>query len=161
LLWLSTAQQRQLTQAEASATRLDRLADQLGGRNEALETRLRNQAQEVRDRVQQMRDQMTTAVQQQYDQEAEAERKLAIQDYAIAIHLARRNNIPTQFAATALEHIRLEENRPLIEASVRGISPQLAQRVGFSYTATMFSTEAPGATLTQQQPVATPGLAGE
>jgi tetratricopeptide (TPR) repeat protein len=161
LLRLSTAQQRQLTQAEASATRLDRLADQLGGRNEALETRLRNQAQEVRDRVQQMRDQMTTAVQQQYDQEAEAERKLAIQDYAIAIHLARRNNIPTQFAATALEHIRLEENRPLIEASVRGISPQLAQRVGFSYTATMFSTEAPGATLTQQQPVATPGLAGE
>jgi tetratricopeptide (TPR) repeat protein len=161
LLRLSTAQQRQLTQAEASATRLDRLADQLGGRNEALETRLRNQAQEVRDRIQQMRDQMTTAVQQQYDQEAEAERKLAIQDFAIAIHLARRNNIPTQFAATALEHIRLEENRPLIEAAVRGISPQLAQRVGFSYTPTMFSTEAPGATMTQQQLVATPGLAGE
>lgn len=161
LLRLSTAQQRQLTQAEAGATRLERLADQLGGRNEALETRLRNQAQEIRDRVQQMRDSMTTAVQQQYDTEAEAERKLAIQDYAIAIHLARRNNIPTQFAATALEHIRLEENRPLVDASVRAISPQLAQRVGFTYTATMFSTEAPGATLTQQQPIATPGLVGE
>lgn len=161
LLRLSAAQQRQLTSAEASATRLDRLADQLGGRNEALETRLRNQAQEVRDRVQQMRDQMTTQVQQTYDQEAEAERKLAIQDYAIAIHLARRNNIPTQFAATALEHIRLEENRPLIEAAMRGLSPQLTSRVGFQYTPNMFSTEAPGATLTQQQPVATPGLAGE
>lgn len=161
LLRLSAAQQRQLTTAEASAARLDRLADQLGGRNEALETRLRNQAQEVRDRVQQMRDSMTTQVQQTYDREAEAERKLAIQDYAIAIHLARRNNIPTAFAATALEHIRLEENQPLIEAAVRAINPQLAQRVGFAYTPQMFSSEAPGATLTQQQPVATPGLVGE
>jgi hypothetical protein len=161
LLRLSTAQQRQLAQVEANAARLERLADQLAGRNEALETRLRNQAQEIRDRVQQMRDQMTTAVQQQYDQEAEAERKLAIQDFAIAIHLARRSNIPTQFAATALEHIRLEENRPLVEAACRAISPQLAQRLGFVYTPTMFNTEAPGATLTQEQAVATPGLAGE
>jgi hypothetical protein len=87
-----------------------------------------------------MRDQMTTAVQQQYDQEAEAERKLAIQDYAIAIHLARRNNIPTQFAATALERIRLEENRPLVDAAIRGLSPQLVARVGFQYTPTMFNT---------------------
>lgn len=161
LLRLSAAQTRQLAQAEAGAARLDRLADQLGGRNEALETRLRNQAQEIRDRVQQMRDGMTTAVQTQYDTEAESERKLAIQDYAIAIHLARRNNIPTQFAATALEHIRIEENRALVDPALRGLSPQLVQRVGFTYAPNMFSTEAPGATLTQQSAVATPGLVGE
>jgi tetratricopeptide (TPR) repeat protein len=161
LLRLSTQQTQQLARAEAGAARLDRLADQLGGRNEALETRLRNQAQEIRDRVQQMRDGMTTTVQQQYDTEAESERKLAIQDYAIAIHLARRNNIPTQFAATALEHIRIEENRPLVDAALRGLSPQLVQRVGFAYTPNMFSTEAPGATLTQQAAIATPGLVGE
>jgi tetratricopeptide (TPR) repeat protein len=161
LLRLSTAQQRQLSSVEASATRLEGLADQIGGRNQTVETRLRNQAQELRDRVQQMRDGMTTQIQQQYDQEAEAERKLAIQDFAVAIHLARRNNIPTQFAATALEHIRLEENRPLIDAAVRGLSAELAARIGFRYTPEMFSTEAPGVTITQQQAIATPGLVGE
>ncbi len=161
LLRLSAAQTATLTRAEAGATRLDRIAERLNGANEALETRLRNQAQEIRDRVQQMRDGMTTAVQTQYDTEAESERKLAIQDYAIAIHLARRNNIPTQFAATALEHIRIEENRALVDPALRGLSPQLVQRVGFVLSPNMFSTEAPGATLTQQGAVATPGLVGE
>jgi tetratricopeptide (TPR) repeat protein len=161
LLRLSSAQQRQLDQVEASAARLERLADNLGGSNPALEERLRGQAGGIRDRVQQMRDAMTTQIQQQYDQEAEAERKLAIQDFAVAIHLARRNNIPTPFAATALEHIRLEENRPLIESALRSLAPALVQRMEFRYTPDMFNTEAPGATVTQQQAVATPGLAGE
>lgn len=161
LLQLSAQQQRQLAQAEAAAARLERLADQLGGRNPQLEDRLRNQAQEIRDRVQQMRDQMTTQVQQQYDREAESERKLAIQDYAIAIHLSRRDNIPTIYAARALEHIRLEENRPLIEDAIRAIRPEVLRAARFTYTPGMFDTEAPGATLTQEQMVATPGLAGE
>jgi hypothetical protein len=104
---------------------------------------------------------MTTQVQQRFDQEAESERKLAIQDYAIAIHLARRDNIPTPFAARALEHIRLEDNRPLVDAAVRQIRPAVAQAARFQYTPGMFDAEAPGADLTQQQPVATPGLAGE
>jgi tetratricopeptide (TPR) repeat protein len=161
LLQLSTQQQRQLARAEAGAARLERLADQLGGRNEALETQLRNRAQEIRDHIQQMRDQMTTQVQQQYDREAESERKLAIQDFAIAIHLSRRDNIPTQYAGRALEHIRLEENRPLVDEAVRAIRPEVLRAARFTYSPNMFNTEAPGATLTEQQLVATPGLAGE
>jgi hypothetical protein len=108
-----------------------------------------------------MRDSMTTQVQQRFDQEADAERKLAIQDYAIAIHLARRNNIPTPFASHALEHIRLEENRPLMNDALQHIRPEVARAAQFQYTQGMFDTEAPGADLTQTQSIATPGLAGE
>ena len=61
----------------------------------------------------------------------------------------------------SLEHIRLEENRPLIDASMRAMRQEVVRAARFNYTPGMFDSEAPGANLTQQQPVATPGLAGE
>ncbi len=161
LFQISAAQQRQITTAEASATRLEHLADQLNGRNPTLEDRLRGQATEVRDRIQQMRDNMTSELQTQFDRLAAEQRRSAIRSYALSIHLARRTNIPTTFASRALEHIRLEENAPLIEEAIRAMPANLVQATQFVYTPHMFDTEAPGATLTQQQPVATPGLAGE
>jgi tetratricopeptide (TPR) repeat protein len=161
LFQLSAAQNRQITTAEASATRLEHLADQLNGRNPTLEDRLRSQAQEVRDRIQTMRDNMTSELQTQFDRLAAEQRRSAIRSYALAIHLARRTNIPTTYASRALEHIRLEENAPLIEEAIRAMPANLVQATQFQYTPHMFDSEAPGATLTQQQPVATPGLAGE
>ncbi|MEI8255401.1 MAG: hypothetical protein WCJ30_06970, partial [Deltaproteobacteria bacterium] len=161
LFQLSTAQQARITSAEASATRLEHIADQLGGRNATLEERLRGNAQTIRDSIQTQRDNMTQELQTHFDELAGNQRKNAIRSYALAIHLARRTNIPTVYSSRALEHIRLEENRPLIDEAIRGMPANLVSATQFVFTPHMFDTEAPGATLTQQQPVATPGLAGE
>ncbi len=161
LLQLSRQQTTQLATAERSAVRLDGLADRLAGARPDLEQRLRGQAQEIRDRIETMRTSMTTEVQTRFDHEAESQRQLAIQDFAIAIHLSRRDNIPTPFAARALEHMRLEENRPLIDGAIQHVRPEVARAARFTYSRGMFDQEAPGMTIPQQQPVATPGLAGE
>jgi hypothetical protein len=80
-------------------------------------------------------------VQATFDQEADAERKLAIINYGTAIHTARSNNIPTPFATRALRVAALEDNQRLVE-------PALTQQRVFEYRPGMFDGEAPGAVLT-------------
>lgn len=155
LIQLSAAQQANFRRAEASIAQLRAAADTLerAGRDE--------QAQALRDRAdglqQQLDDQRTGAIQQvqeSFDQEAEAERKLAIINYGTAVHTSRTQNIPTPYAARALEHMRLDENRPLVDAA-------LSQQRVFEYRSGMFDGEAPGATVTQTTPLAGPGLVSE
>ena len=99
---------------------------------------------------------MHQEVQQHFDDEARAQRQLAIINYAIVLHTARTGNIPTQFASRALEHMRLEENQSLVDDTLT----QYSGRPGavFQYRRGMFDAEAPGATMPATRPVATPGL---
>ena len=98
-------------------------------------------------------------VQQHFDEEASAQRQLAIINYAIGINTARTQNIPTPFAARALEHMRLEENQPLVDQTLTSYSSRPG--ASFQYRRGMFDAEAPGATVSASRPVATPGLANE
>jgi tetratricopeptide (TPR) repeat protein len=162
LFQLSTAQNHQLQRVQHAMDQLNHAADLLERANQSDRAQqLRDRAQQLSDQIDQQRTDMTTQIQTQFDGFAAEQRKSAIRSFALAIHLARRSNIPTAFAARALEHIRGEDNRPLVDAALQAMPPQLAQAVDFHYTPHMFDAEAPGATLTQQQPVATPGLAGE
>ena len=155
LIQLSRAQQDQFHRAEAQIAQLRHAADLLerAGRAE--------QAQTIRDRAdaleQQLADSRTNAiqqVQQNFDSEAEAERSLAIINYGTAVNTARTQNIPTPFSARALEHMRLDENRALVE-------PALTRQHIFEYRPGMFDGEAPGATVMQTTPLAGPGLVNE
>jgi len=162
LFQFSRQQQQNFARLEAAIRQLRSAADQLDNANQPdRANQLRDRAQTLEDQVTNQRDTMTREIQERYDHEAEAERKLAIQDYAIAIHLARRDNIPTRFASEALEHIRLEENRPLMEGSIQALRPEVTQAARFSYRPGMFDTEAPGITLLQQNTEVTPGLASD
>ncbi|MDB4927522.1 MAG: domain protein putative component of TonB system [Myxococcaceae bacterium] len=155
LIQLSTAQQANFRRAEASIAQLRTAADTLDRAGRA------EQAQALRERAdglqQQLDDQRTNAVgqvQASFDQEAEAERKLAIINYGTAVYTSRNQNIPTPYSARALEHMRLDENRPLVEDA-------LSHQQVFQYRAGMFDGEAPGATVTQTTPVGGPGLVSE
>ena len=72
----------------------------------------------------------------------------------MAINTARTSNIPTPFAARALEYLRHVENTPLI-------SDALTHQSVFQYRPGMFDTEAPGQNVSQNTPVATPRVAEE
>lgn len=155
LIQLSAAQEQQFERARRAIQQVRTAADQLerAGRAE--------QAQQLRDRAdqsqQQLDDQIAAArqtVQDSFDREAEAERSLAIINYGTAVNTARTQNIPTRYAATALEHLRSEENRPLVDNA-------LSRQQVFTYRQGMFDGEAPGATVTQTTPVSGPGLVGE
>jgi hypothetical protein len=155
LIQLSTTQQADIRRAEAAIAQLRTAADTLDRANRA------QQAQQARDRAdeleQQLADRRSTMIQDvqtSFDAEAEAERKLAIINYGTAVHTARTQNLPTPYASRALEHMRSEENRPLVDAA-------LSQQRVFEYRQGMFDGEAPGATVSQTTPLANPGLVGE
>lgn len=154
LIQLSREEQQQFQRAEAAIANLERLATRVERQNPDLAQQTRDRAQALRDQLQQQQDERRQRVQAAFDQESAAERQLAIINYATAIHTARTQNIPTPFAARALERLRLEENQPLMDQALQN------QRA-FEYRPGMFNAEAPGATLTQATPVATPGLASE
>lgn len=67
-------------------------------------------------------------VRQRFDEEAEAERKLAIVDYGLAVYTARNNNIPTPFAARALERLRATTRPSRRPPSVSRTSPSRTAR---------------------------------
>jgi tetratricopeptide (TPR) repeat protein len=157
LIDLSTAQQAQLRTAEAAIARVEQAADRLeraNGNPDQVQS-LRDRVQQLRDQIDQQRQGMIDQVRQRFDEEAEAERKLAIINYGLAVYTARNNNIPTPFAARALERLRAEDNQALTQAAFA--QPNLP----FPYRAGMFDGEAPGAVSSQQTPIATPGLVTE
>ncbi len=121
----------------------DAQADQIDQRASDLEQQLADSEQ-----------QRNAALQQHYDEESAAQRKLAIINYAVGINTARSQNIPTNYASRALEHMRSEENQPLIDDA-------LSHQTLFTYQPGMFSSEAPGADVTQTTPIATPGLVAQ
>lgn len=155
LIQLSAAQQQQIRTAEQAIARARAAADVLDRNNRAEQAqRARDQADEAQQRLDDSRANMIADVQRSFDQEAEAERSLAIINYGTAVHTARTQNIPTRYASTALEHMRSEENRPLVDAA-------LGRQQVFPYRQGMFDGEAPGATVSQTTPLANPGLVGE
>lgn len=155
LIELSSAQQQQLTRAERQIQNLESTAGRIEGANPDAAQRLRDQAQTLRDQLDQARQGMIDTVRQRFDEEAEAERKLAIINYGLAVYTARNNNIPTPFAARALERLRAEDNQALTQAAFA--QPNLP----FPYRPGMFDGEAPGAVTSQQTPIATPSLVTE
>ena len=154
LIELSREEQAQFSRAEQAIGRLEALATRLDRSNPDQAQRLRDQAQELRDRLQQQQDERRQRVQTAFDEESAAERQLAIINYATAVSTARTQNIPTNFSSRALERLRSEDNRALLDQA-------LARQQVFQYQPGMFNTEAPGATLSQTTPVATPRLATE
>ncbi len=154
LIELSREERAQVARLEQAISRLETLANRIDSANPDQAQRLRDQAQELRDRLQQQQDERRAAVQRAFDEESAAERQLAIINYGTAVHTARSQNIPTNFSARALERLRSEDNRALLDQALGN------QRV-FSYQPGMFNTEAPGATLSQGTPIATPRLATE
>ncbi|MBK6535261.1 MAG: hypothetical protein IPF99_38770 [Deltaproteobacteria bacterium] len=140
------AARAQLDRAQAAA---ERLPEDNSRRQEILD-----QVQAGRDRIDQQEQERQATVQASFDAEAEAERKLAIINYGTAVYTSRNQNIPTPYAARALEHMRLDENRPLVDSA-------LTQQRVFEYRSGMFDGEAPGATVTQSTPLAGPGLVSE
>ncbi|MEZ4392152.1 MAG: tetratricopeptide repeat protein [Polyangiales bacterium] len=155
LIELSATQQRQLTTAERQITNLENTANRIENANADAAQRLRDQAQTLRDQLDQARQGMIDTVRQRFDEEAAAERTLAIINYGLAVYTARNNNIPTDFAATALERLRAEDNQQLAQAAFA--RPNLP----FPYRSGMFDGEAPGAVASQSTAIATPSLVTE
>lgn len=154
LIELSREERAQFTRAEQAITRLESLANRIERVNPDQAITLRDQATQLRDRLQQQQDERRQRVQTAFDEESAAERQLAIINYATAVNTARVQNIPTNFSARALERLRSEDNRALLDTA-------LTHQQAFQYQPGMFNTEAPGATLSQTTPVATPRLATE
>jgi tetratricopeptide (TPR) repeat protein len=155
LIELNSQQRQQLARAETQIQRLETTAGRIEGANADAAQRLRDQAQTLRDQLDAARTAMIDQVRTRFDEEAAAERQLAILNYGLAVYTARNRNIPTQFAARALERLRAEDNQQLSQQAFS--RPNLP----FPYRAGMFDGEAPGAVTAQQTPVATPGLVTE
>lgn len=153
LIVVPASQQRQIAAATAQLDRAEAAANRLPESNPNRQALL-DRVQEGRDRLAAQQTTQQEEVQRSFDAEAEAERKLAIINYGTAVHTARTQNIPTPYAARALEHMRLDENRGLVDAA-------LSQQRVFEYRPGMFEGEAPGATVLQQTPVGGPGLVSE
>ncbi len=153
LIVVPAAQQRQIATATAQLDRAEAAANRLPEDNPNRQVLL-DRVQEGRDRLAAQQQAQQEEVQRSFDAEAEAERKLAIINYGTAVYTSRNQNIPTPYAARALEHMRLDENRPLVDSA-------LTQQRVFEYRSGMFDGEAPGATVTQTTPVAGPGLVSE
>jgi hypothetical protein len=147
---LAVADSPALRRARASVERLRALARRDPARREALT----QQADALAARLDAQERAAVDAVQAAFDREAEVERQLAVINHATAVHAARAQHLPTPFAARALERLHVEENRALLDAA-------MTQQRAFPYTPGMFDVRAPGATLTQAAPEATPGLAAE
>lgn len=154
LVELSAAQRAQLARAETQIQRLETTAGRIENANADAAQRLRDQAQTLRDQLDQARQGMIDQIRTRFDEEAAAERQLAIINYGQAVYTARNRNIPTPYAARALERLRAEDNQQLIDQALR------QQRL-FEYRQGMFDGEAPGAVVSQQTPIATPGLVTE
>ncbi len=154
LIELSREERANFTRAEQAITRLETLANRIERSNPDQAQQLRDRAQQLRDQLQAQQDERRQRVQQAFDEESQAERQLGIINYGTAVYTARSQNIPTPFAARALERMRTEENRALLDQA-------LGRQQVFPYTQGMFNTEAPGATLSQTTPVATPGIVAE
>lgn len=153
LLVASRDEERRLAAARAQLDRAQAAAERLPEDN-ARRQEILDQVQAGRDRIDQQEQERQATVQASFDAEAEAERKLAIINYGTAVYTSRNQNIPTPYAARALEHMRLDENRPLVDSA-------LTQQRVFEYRSGMFDGEAPGATVTQSTPLAGPGLVSE
>jgi tetratricopeptide (TPR) repeat protein len=153
LIETSAADQRALAAATAQLDRAEAAANRLPESNAQRQTIL-DRVQEGRDRLATQQQTRIDEVQRSFDEEATAERKLAIINYGTAVYTSRNQNIPTPYSARALEHMRLDENRPLVEDA-------LSHQQVFQYRAGMFDGEAPGATVTQTTPVGGPGLVSE
>ena len=153
LIIVPASQQRQIASATAQLDRAEAAANRLPESNPQRQALL-DRVQEGRDRLAAQQQTQQEEVQRSFDAEAEAERKLAIINYGTAVYTARNQNIPTPYAARALEHMRLDENRGLVDSA-------LTQQRVFEYRSGMFDGEAPGATVTQTTPVAGPGLVSE
>lgn len=154
LIELSAQERQQFARAEQAITRLESLANRLDRSNPDQAQQLRDRAQQLREALQTQQDERRQRVQQAFDEESQAERQLGIINFGTAVHTARSQNIPTAFASRALERMRTEENRALLDTA-------LSHQQAFQYTPGMFNTEAPGATVSQTTPIATPGLASE
>jgi hypothetical protein len=153
LIVVPAAQQRQVAAATAQLDRAEAAANRLPEGNPQRDTILQR-VQEGRDRLVQQQEEQNRVVQASFDAEAEAERKLAIINYGTAVYTSRNQNIPTPYSARALEHMRLDENRPLVDSA-------LSQQRVFEYRSGMFDGEAPGATVSQTTPMGGPGLVSE
>jgi tetratricopeptide (TPR) repeat protein len=154
LIELSREERAQFARAEQAIARLESLATRIERANADQAEQLRARAQQLRDQLQQQQDDRRQRVQTAFDEESQAERQLGIINFGTAVHTARSQNIPTPFASRALERMRTEENRALLDQA-------LGRQQVFPYTAGMFNTEAPGATLSQTTPIATPGIVAE
>jgi tetratricopeptide (TPR) repeat protein len=154
LIVTSRADEARFANVRANITRLRTLADRNERTNPDLAQRLRDQAQQIEDQLQTAMDEARAGVQRTFDQEAEAQRKLAIINYATAVHTARSQNIPTAFAARALERLRTEENQPLMQDA-------LTHQNVFQYQPGMFDAEAPGVNASETRLVATPPVVPE
>jgi len=154
LIELSREERAQFARAEQAIARLETLANRIDRASPDQAQQLRDRDQQLRDQLQQQQDERRTRVQQSFDEESQAERQLAIINYGTAVYTARSQNIPTPFAVRALERMRTEENRALLDQA-------LGRQQLFPYTPGMFNTEAPGATLSQTTPIATPGIVTE
>ena len=153
LIIVPVSQQRQIASATAQLDRAEAAANRLPETHPQRQALL-DRVQEGRDRLAAQQQTQQEEVQRSFDAEAEAERKLAIINYGTAVYTARNQNIPTPYAARSLEHMRLDENRGLVDSA-------LTQQRVFEYRSGMFDGEAPGATVTQMTPVAGPGLVSE
>jgi TolA-binding protein len=154
LIVTSRADETRFNNVRAQIARLRALADRIERQNPDAAQRLRDQAQQIEDQLQTAQDEARAGVQRTFDQESEAQRKLAIINYATAVHTARSQNIPTAFAARALERLRTEENQPLMQDA-------LTHQNVFQYQPGMFDAEAPGVNVSETRLVATPPVVPE
>jgi tetratricopeptide (TPR) repeat protein len=148
--FLDVADAPQHRAARAAIARLRALARRLPTQRE----RLTAQADALEAQLDAQQRALIDAVQSAFDGEADVERQLAVINYATAVHTARAQNLPTPFAARALERLHTDDNRRSLDAA-------MARQRAFPYTPGMFDAQAPGATLTQSTPEATPHVAAD
>jgi hypothetical protein len=163
LVQLSPAQARALAAVEAQAARLDQLATQLEARDRAQSERLRAQSEAIRERVRGQRESVVSAVQARFDREAEAERVMAVQGFVAAAHFARSRQLHTGPSLRALERLRSEENRALLDRAVQGMDASLRAALSLDERAArvLIAVESAGQTALASDQSATPGLAAE
>jgi TolA-binding protein len=163
LVRLSPAQERSLAAVEAQSARLDRLATQLEARDRAQAERLRAQAEAIRERVRGQRESVLSALQARFDREAEAERVLAVQGFVAAAHFARSRQLHTGPSLRALDRLRSEENRALLDRAVQSMDASLRGALSLDERAAraLIAVESAGQTALASDQSATPGLAAE
>ena len=161
LLETTAAQARQMEAARRAAARLRALAGQVRARNASLADRLEAEARQVDERIEQARPGMFVAVTERWDREAEASRTLAVQDYLIAAQLARRERDVSSSAQQAIELLRREENRALVDRAIAAMSSEVRAATGVDERSAraMLATQSAGHNAVATTEVATPGLA--
>ncbi len=153
LVELTPAQRPQVARAEAQVASLRRTAERLAPAQPQLAAQLQQRAEVLQARVEEARSRSLDEVRRRFDDEAAAERSLAVINYGLAVHTARRHRAPHAVGRAPLERLRAEDNREAAAAA-------FARRdLPFPYREGMFAAESPGALAMEPSPVATPGLA--